>query len=286
MSHPAATPATVNAVQTQNTKLAASLIGLGFPVELDWLHDVSPKGKEGKSVLEFRFQQRSLRPEFAAMSPAIAKDWECGALEKADAMHPLCVAMRAQHNYDRIIGMHRGEVMNLRSTAWLGEEKLHRPRMTVYLKFTQFDPVTNFSPVRVPETDLALVASLAGVGLPVIAMDGAEGSRRYWLPEHGYTLYKDDGSTYLASASELIRRAPTAKDPRRLALEDTAPLHPVCLAYDALNARALLKKVLERRNANLHIRHGSMEVIIGSNHSPRIMDVIAKKIGAPVLTGW
>jgi len=278
--------AAVNAVQTKNTKLAASLIGLGFPVELDWLHDVSPQGKEGKTVLEFRFQQRSLRPEFASMSPAIGKDWECGALEKSDAMHPLCVAMRAQHNYDRVLGMQRGEVMNLRSTAWLGEPELNRPRMTVYRKASQFDPVTNFSPRHVPETDLALVASLAGVGLPVIAMDGAEGSRRYWLPENGYTLHDDKGMPLLASASDLIRRAPTARDPRRLALEDTHPLHPVCIAYDALNARALLKKVLERRNANLHIRHGKLEVIVSANHTGRVMDAISKRIGAPVITGF
>lgn len=283
MSTPTNPVAAVNAVQTQNTKLAASLVGLGFPVELDWLHDVTSQGKAGKTVLEFRFQQRSLRPEFATMSPAVGKDWECGALESANPMHPLCVAMRAQHNYDRIIDMHRGQIMNLRSTAWLGDPKLNRPRMTVYRKELQFDPVTNFSPTRVPETDLALVASLGGLGLPVIAMDGEEGSRRYWLPENGYTLYNDRGATYLASASDLIRRAPTARDPRRLALEDTEPLHPVCIGYDALNARALLKKVLARRDANLHIRHGRLEVIVSANHTGRVMDAISRRIGAPLL---
>lgn len=279
MSHPAATPAVVNAIHTRNTKLAASLLGLNFPIKLDWKHDV----KSEKTVLEFHFDRPSLRPEFARMSPAIGKDYESGVL---DPMHPLCIAMRAQRNYDSIIEMHRGVVMNLRSTAWLGEPKLNQPRMTVYKPGSQFDPVRNFSVSRVPETDLALAAALAGVGLPVIAMDGAEGSRRYWLPENGYTLYKDDGSTYLASASELIRRAPTAKDPRRLALEDTAPLHPVCLAYDALNARALLKKVIDSRDPDLHIAHSGMGILVKTNHTGRVMDTISRKIGAPILTAW
>jgi hypothetical protein len=67
-------------------------------------------------------------------------------------------------------------------------------------------------------------------------------------------------------------------------LENTAPLHPVVLAYDALNARVMLKKLLESRAPNLHLRHGRFEILVSANHTGRVMDEIATRIGAPSLT--
>jgi hypothetical protein len=275
--------ATANAVQISNTKLAACLVALGFPPELDWLHDVPEKG-EGKTVCEFRFRSGSIRPEFARLSPSAAADWQSGALETADPMHPLCVMMRAQHNYDRLLEMQRGETMNLRSTAMIriGEQDL--PRMTIYRPGSQLDPARNFSAEFVPEDDLALAAALGGVGLPVRSVDGSAGSRRYWLPRHGYIIHDDKGKPLVSDAVPLLQRAPTPADPRRLALEDTAPLHPVVLAYDALNARAALMKLLDQRSPKLHIRHGRFEILVTADHTGRVMDEIATRIGGPSLT--
>ena len=275
--------ATANAVQISNTKLAACLVALGFPPELDWLHDVPEKG-EGKTVCEFRFRTLSIRPEFARLSPSCAADWQSGALETADAMHPLCVMMRAQHNYDRLLDMQRGETMNLRSTAMIRIGQQDLPRMTIYRPGSQLDPASNFSAEFVPENDLALAAALGGVGLPARSFDGPTGSRRYWLPRHGYIVHDDKGKPLICDAIQLLQRAPTPTDPRRLALEDTAPLHPVVLAYDALNARVMLKKLLESRAPNLHLRHGRFEVLVSANHTGRVMDEIATRIGAPSLT--
>lgn len=270
--------AAANAVCVKNTQLAASLAALGFPCDCKPLVDVDTE----KTAREFLFQSRSLRPEFAHLSIQIAKQWSDGTLARSDPMHPLCVMMHAQHNYNRILDMHHGAIMNLRGTAG--------GRLTIYRRDTQLDPLTKFAvkdqsghDIRLECPDLALAAALGLVGLPVLDFDGNEGSRRYWLPRHGYTILTAEGQRRLEDAAQLARRAPTAADERRLALEVTDPLHPVCLGYDALVSRAALKKLLETRDPFLHIRSGGNEVIVSAAHTGRVMDEVAQRIGAPSL---
>lgn len=258
-----------NTLAVSNTKLAACMAALGFPSDCDPAEDVSTS----KKVREFMFKARSVRPEFAHLSVQIARWHQSGVLEKREPMHPLCVMMRAMHNYDRMIDIHKGVVMNLRSTP--------DERMTVYRRCSQPDPRSNFSAQRVEVTDMALAAALAGVGIPVLAFDGPEGARRYWVPQNGYAVRDEKGQVHLEDAAALIRRAPTSQDPRRLALEVTSPMHPVVLAYDALNARAVLKKLLNRRAPLLHVKASGLQALITANHTGRVIDQLTERFGCP-----
>jgi hypothetical protein len=268
MSKPASR--SVNAVSVSNTKLAACLAALGFPCDCKPLHDVTT----GKNVREFLFQERSVRPGFTHLHISIAKAYESGALPASDPMHPLCVMMRAQHNYDRILDMHKGAIMNLRS--------IPGGQMTEYRRHTALDPDSKFTG-RVPCDDLALAAALGGVGLPVRDFEGPEGARRYWLPRHGYARLKPDGQTVLEDAEILLRRSPTEADPLRLALELTDAMHPVVLGYDALHSRAILKSLLLGQDPFLHLRSARHHVILSSDHTGRVIDEISRRIGAPAL---
>ena len=275
------TPA--NQLSVSNTKLAACLAALGFQSNCKPLMDVATE----KTVREFRFtgvHDRERRPQFASLSITCAKHWTDGTLEQIEPMHPLCVMMRAMHNYDRLLDMHRDVVMNLRSAALLDPQHPEKGgRMTVYKRGSQPDPRSNFSAETLRLDDLQLVAALAGVGIPVLSLEGAEGSRIYTVPRYGYALAREDGTHCLVDAMELSLRAPTPQDPRRLALEDTDPLHPVVLAYDALTARSVLKKLLQRRRPNLHIQDGGMSAILTSQHTGRVMDILSQRYGLPSL---
>lgn len=275
-SHPS-TPA--NQLSVSNTKLAACLAALGFQSDCKPLMDVTTE----KTVREFRFNglhDSARRPQFTNLSLACAKLWTDGELEETQPMHPLCVMMRAMHNYDRILDMHKGAVMNLRSAALIDPEHPEKGgQMTVYKRGTQPDPRSNFSAETLHVEDLQLVAALAGVGIPALFITGSEGARVYTLPRHGYALTREDGTYYLADAAQLSRRAPTPQDLRRLALEDTDPLHPVVLAYDALEARSVLKKLLQRRRPNLHIQDENLHSIITANSTGRVMDILTKRYG-------
>lgn len=276
MSRPASA---ANALSVSNTKLAACLAALGFRCDCKPLHDVAT----GRDVREFLFTGGSVRPEFATLTLAIARSYESGALARSDPMHPLCVMMRAQHNYDRILDMHKGAVMNLRSVQIrkAGSDDLVCVA-TEYRRGTALDPDSRFSG-RVSCDDLCLVAALAAVGLPVRDFDGPEGRRRYWLPRFGYAVQSTAGQMGLADAELLLRRAPTARDTLRLQLEDTCPLHPVVLGYEALLSRAVLKKLLHTTSPILHVSSLGRDVLLSTHHTGRIMDEITARLGAPPL---
>ena len=190
-------------------------------------------------------------------------------------MHPLCIAMRGQHNYDRILDMHKGAIMNLRS--------IPGGRMTRYKRCSQPDPRSNFSPETIERSNLILVAALGGIGSPVLCFDGPEGSRRYWLPRFGYALFREDGTTYLEdAASPLFELAPTPQDPWALAVCFSDPLHPVAIAYNAVRSRIRLRDLLQHKKPRLLIQDGNLRAVITPNATGRVMGKISDRFGAPL----
>ena len=248
----------------QNTKLAACLAALGFPFKAEM---VQPS--QGKLSIQFLFSGRSTRPGFEAMSLNCAALHQAGKLEAQDAMHPLCVMMRAQENYDALLAMQHGRPHRLGSTA--GDQMtLYRPGSEKWFEAT------------VETKDLPLAAALAGVGLPVVRIEGGDGGRRYWLPRQGYARRLADGTVVLEDAPVLMERAPCEADPYRLKLEITDPAHPVCFAYDALCTRVLLKAELQKRTPLLQLQQGaSTQALISMNASGRVMDRVTRHMKAP-----
>jgi hypothetical protein len=248
----------------QDTRLAASLAALGFPFKAEM---VQPS--QGKLAVQFIFSGRSTRPGFEAMALSCAALHQAGKLEAQDAMHPLCVMMRAQRNYDALLAMQHGRPHRLGSTA--GDQ------MTLYTPGQE-----KFLEAAVETKDLPLAAALAGVGLPVVRIEGGDGGRRYWLPRHGYARRRADGSVLLEDAQVLIERAPCEADPYRLKLEITDPAHPVCYAYDALCTRVLLKAELRKRTPLLQLQQGAAtQALISMNASGRVMDRVTRHMKAP-----
>lgn len=261
-----------NCIAISNTKLAASLDSLGFPSNCAPVESVNT----GKVVREFMFQPRSIDPGFKHLSLGMVHAFESGTLEAATPMHPLCVAMRAQHNYDRIVDMHHGAVMNLRSI-------MPGQCATKYKRAQQPSPRSHFSTETLEESNLCLVAALAGLGLPVLAFEGDEGSRRYTLPRFGYALNREDGTTYLEDAELLVGLAPTAQDPYQLALAETDPLHPVVIGYNALRSRVRLSNLLKAKKPRLLVEDGGLKAMVTVDYTGRVMDKITQRFGAPVL---
>jgi hypothetical protein len=257
------TPAgTVCAVQ--NTKLAACLAALGFPFKTEM---VQPS--QGKLSIQFVFSGRSTRPGFENLPLGCAALYQAGKLEAEQPMHPLCVMMRAQANYDALLAMQHGRPHRLGSTA--GDQ------MTLYTP-GQEKPLV----AAVSTKDLPLAAALGGVGLPVVRIEGGDSGRLYWLPQHGYARRRADGSVLLEDARLLMERAPCEEDPYRLKLEITDPAHPVCFAYDALCTRVLLKAELQKRTPLLQLQQGAAtQALISMNASGRVMDRVTRHLKAP-----
>ena len=268
-----------NTIACSNTKLVACLHALGFPSDCAPAENVTTR----RVVREFMVQPRSVDPTFAHLRIDIARRFETGELQDTEPMHPLCIMMRAQHNYERVKDMHKGAVMNLRSTAFVDPLKPEKGgRMTIYKRGVQPDPVSNFSPEKLPpENNLALVAALGGVGIPVLAFDGEEGRHRYILPRFGYALTRDDGTQFLEDGLPLLALAHCREDPWRLALAERDPLHIVVLGYNAIRSRIYLRELLGLKKPRLHVQDGNLQAMLAGNFTGRVMDQLTERFGVP-----
>jgi hypothetical protein len=263
-------PAPAAQVAVSNTKLAACLIALGFKFKADLIQS----SKAGAKLhTQFLFSGPSLRPQYQHIALDCAQLWEKGQLDTQQPMHPLCVMMRGQHNYDRLMDWQmRGTTHHLRSTA-AGQMLIYRP-----------GPVKDWLTVEHHTTpDLALCAALAGCGIPVTRITGSVGAHLYTFPCVGFSLLRPDGSHVLAGSDHLTRRAPTPTDPRRLHLEDTDPLHPMVQVYDALNCRAHLKRALLSTKPLLLIEEEgtTRQALLSMNSTGRVMQRVEAHFKSP-----
>lgn len=269
-------PDTPDTLSITNTKLAACMIALGFDYTAEL---VQPTRKGEKLHTQFLFRGIHHRPLFTHIRLDCAKKWEDGTLEKEDPMHPLCVMMRAQENRDRLLDWQKqGIPHRLRSIpATSGQMLVYRALSAVWVPSATSRIFTL--------EDLDLTASLAGVGIPVIRIEGSAGMHRYVLPQHGFARLDEKGVPFLECALTLIQGAPTPDDPRRLLLEDTNPLHPVALGYDALNCRALLKKSLESTQPLLLAQSEgtTKQALISANAEGRVMRHVETHLGSPAM---
>jgi hypothetical protein len=266
-------PETADTLSITNTKLAASMIALGFDFTAEL---VQPTRKGEKLHTQFLFRGIHHRPLFAHIRLDCAKKWEEGTLEKEEPMHPLCVMMRAQENRDRLLDWQKqGIPHGLRSIPATGGQ------MLIYRKHGY----QSFTCRTLTLEDLDLAASLAGVGIPVIDIEGSDGMHRYVLPQHGFARLDEQGVPFIECAFTLVQGAPTPEDPRRLLLEETNPLHPVALGYDALNVRAWLKKGLETTRPLLLIQEEGTDkqALITSTSTGRVMQQVERHLGSPAM---
>lgn len=249
---------------TSTLRLAACLIGpCGYPLErLDHVQSHS----RGETVTKFWIGQIS--EKLPTTLSDLLRSFNSGKLEQTSPIHPLLSAMRAQLAYEALLNMQS-----------VGAPK-RLVRSVHGSSFTYADGPVELvdSPVQI--TDLSLAAALSVVGVPVLRILGALGARTYHLPVDGHPIMI--GSSWgRYNTMRLIERRPTDKDPRRLALEDVDPTHPLCAAYDSLHARTILKRAVSSARPVLHIQHQVKQALIDPQASDRVMSRLERFIGSP-----
>lgn len=271
---PAKPAPAANITAITNSKMAACLLAMGFPWDLEVIH----QDKTGQDVVQVLFKPHSVRPEYAGCTPALAAAWQKGELQIKAPMHPFCIMMRGQEIYDaQLTSQRQGEPHRLVSVCG--------GRMTVYRTGPESPTLVNQPDSACIRTDdYALACALGAAGIPIIRRHGPVGGRVYTLPHFGYLLTREDGSQYLEDARELSRRSPnaTAKDPLRLALEDHTPTHPVVLIYEALYARSVLKVQIQKAKPLLVLQgQGSLQALLTMNATGRVMEKTTAHFKSP-----
>jgi hypothetical protein len=192
-----------------------------------------------------------------------------GELAKSDPLHPFLQALRAARNYDALLDhQHTGARLRLVAEvpgAWTYEPGEEDARLRLMP-----GPRTN---------DLPLAAACGVAGIPVVDIEGEPGRRMYRLPQRGLRSLELPLPEW--ETLHLIRRQVPGQP--ALALEHTAPQHPLCLAYQGAYSYAVLLAHCKRlaRNVLLKDPHSSRRALIPENPSADLLDDVRRHFRVP-----
>lgn len=255
--------------QTQNTKIAAALGALQFPIQTDVAYDTT----SGKTLTTFTIGLRSADGRYADCHKLV-KDYENGELEKADPWHPFLCGLRCEHNYTMLQdAQHQGRRIRLvpvaggHATAYRDGDEL--PQFVHALETIQL-------------ADLSLAAALGTLGIPVIRIDGPRGNRMYTLPRYGHELTMfGSGEIKKWDARVLAEREVSGQLDLRLAA--TEPGHPVVAAYDCRHVYNQLRRHLGQTGKLVLIRDPQTlrAAYVSENASGRVLERVQRHMRVP-----
>jgi len=258
----------LNSLHVTDTRISSSLLGLGFPGSVHATIHTQTRTTQ----VEVRFESASTR--FPDLDPvALVNHWKHDRLLQ-EPLHTFAVSMRAQESYDAFLTLQReGGNLGLRPAPTSERPLYYQPH---------FSRIQHPSSSSVMLDDLSLAAALGPLGIGLVKLHGSHGQHRYEMIATGYPVLDSVGTMIAHRTVDLIRFA--ERGPRRLALEDTQPLHPLVIGYDALYARQCLKKEIQRAEANLLITAGdgtAKQALIALNYKGHVGDAVSRHFKAP-----
>jgi hypothetical protein len=249
---------------TKSTALAAAFGACGFPIRTN-----------ATEILELR-QAFKLRFFIGAQSQWLALERDplreahlTGELLKADPLHPFLQALRAARNYDVLLDVQKtGSRVRLTPAAqgaWHYEPGEEDARLRLMP-----GPRTN---------DLPLAAACGVVGIPVVDIEGEQGRRLYRLAARGLRSIELPQPEW--ETLHLIRRQMPGKP--ALALEQSEPQHPLCLAYQGAYSYAALLAHCKRLARNVLIKdpHSRRRALIPENPSADLLEDVRRHFKIP-----
>lgn len=266
--------------RTPNTKLAAALGALGFPMTPEVDYDEHT----GRESTEWKIGDRSAWHPALLSRDELLKQWKKGDLAKGDPLHPMLQGLSCEHNQEML----RDAQNKGRRIRLVGVRDSHA---TEYRDGQEASEMVNAAGLFQTE-DLSLCAALGTLGIPVVKIEGAGAHHRYFLPLEGHPLRLPDGTVARYSSVWLARRFTPPEDwpeaeKRRCAtdlqLEHDEPSHPVVSAYNCRRVHHQLLAVVRGFQRRIHLRPPgtSRAAIIGEKASDRVLDRVRQHFRIP-----
>lgn len=212
---------------TRSLRVAAAFGTLGVPVRIERVLDE----RTGKANTTYYLGTTDV---FKTLSTKTVKDrYESGELTREEPEHHLLDALAGMYNRDRILDVtERGDFIRL--------AKVRGANRSIYVDSDSGFPGIAGQRGVLRTGDLKLVAALGRVGVPVLAVEGQAGSRRYLLP----TLWDCFGTMTDVGAFVKAFRDGAMKDVE----------HPFFYALGGLKARERLLDALREETELVMIR--------------------------------
>ena len=221
---------------TSNTKEAASLNALGFPiVHIDVVEQCVDDNIVGTTSIQMSIGATNVYHPGLALRDVI-NPWREGTLATENPMHPYLIGLRACNAYDRLQHwIHTGTRYRLRLAA--GD------RCTVH---ERGEELASLRAQPMAETDdLRLACALTGLGFPALDLVGSGKYKTIRLPQFGHAIKDADGNWQTPDIVPLVARVPGKRD---LLIELTQPLHPIVAAYNAGHVHSQLLSAIKSRS--------------------------------------
>jgi len=259
---------------TPNTKEAAALNALGFPIiKIEIVEQCIDDNLTGNSRLQISFgPTNAFNPGMSLKS--IINPWKQGKLTVESPMHPFLIGLRACNAYDRIMQwIHQGTRYRLKTIA--GD------RCTIHVAGEE-DAALRAWPVAETD-DLRLACALSVIGFPCLDVIGTGHYKTFRLPQYGHPIKDAEGLWQTPDIAPLVARFPGKRD---LLIEATQPLHPVLPAYNAGHVHAQLLteiKAVQRRRSLVvsHAEHTSRFAIISEWATDKVLDNVQAHFRLP-----
>lgn len=257
------------AYSTTNTKHAAAIAALGFPISTHLDAEVVNDELTGRESMQFCFAEDNARVPGEQLG-SVRRAWATG---KMDAMHPLLVGLSACHNFELLLDWQKtGRPLRLVPLA--GEQRFE-------LRDGAEVPALAWPATAVQIADLNLAAALTVLGFPVVGVQGDAGKRIYTVAQHGHPRrILDQFAT--EDAALLMRRLEPGK--LDLLLERDDPTHPLCAAYSALHCYGQLRRIVKQRRRVLIMRWPEFtqrQAVISEHATDRVLDKARAHFGLP-----
>jgi hypothetical protein len=157
---------------TLDTAQAATFGTLGMPIKMQ----TTLLELTGKRETRFQIALYSIDRTYDTSD--IRKRWKNGELEAKTPAHPFLTCMRALFNRQEILDLQKnGSAKTLRQVAGCN--------IYQYVNGGSGLPGVRHGTEVIETTDLKMVAALATVGFPLLAITGPEGNHKYYLPRYG-----------------------------------------------------------------------------------------------------
>lgn len=262
-------PEVREAWSTHNTKVAASLNALGWPVKITVTERAVEDNLTGDVLLQLSLYEPNVRQPALKVEPLV-KAWERGELSQQKPMHPFLIGLRACNAYDDVQRMIKGQPHRLKLA---GDD-----HCCVYALGTELPALMHAGEVA-DLSDMSLACALSVMGFPVIQISGEPGRRVFRLPRFGHQIKRADGIWYQPDIITLIKRAEPGQ--LSLLLEQTEPNHPLIHAYNARHVHGqLLRRINEvRRTITVSPRqHTGAYSFISEFANNRVMDRVQRHL--------
>lgn len=216
-------------IPTSDTRIAAVVSMLGFPIKLDVIYNDHTGGSE----ITYHIDIKSVLPEIATTSNDLIDKIKQKSLPP---LHPCQEGLRALHNRRCLIKL-------IKSNEPIDLVPAANNQRYIYIHRGSGIPGLSTNTEVIATEDIKVVAAMANLGVPLLSLTESGDQKKFYMPVHGLDL-----------KGERINAAELLRDFRDGSLAVREPEHPFLYSMMAQHTYVEILKAVEQKEELILLR--------------------------------